>query len=80
MEFIDGIEEEKTNISVVIRSSKEVTVGSFQSYIVHNYEQLENSNILILGGIHGTAEGKIETDDERYGNTGCGVFKRGVQN
>ena len=62
------LEEEITEFSIIIRSNAQVTAPSeFQSYIIENYDKpkLENSNILILGGVHGTDQGKIETDSHR---------------
>ena len=62
------LEEEITEFSIIIRSNAQVTApNEFQTYIINNYDspKLENSNILILGGVHGTDKGKIETDSHR---------------
>ena len=62
------LEEEITKFSIIIRSNAQVTApNEFQTYIINNYDspKLENSNILILGGVHGTEMGKIETDSQR---------------
>ena len=61
------LEEERTKVSIIIRSNAQVTAPEFQTYIINNYDspKLENSNILVLGGVHGTDKGKIETDSHR---------------
>ena len=60
--LIENIEEESTEQCVIIRSNAEVTTNLFRDIIIGSYKQLKACNILILGGVHGTSDGNIETD------------------